>query len=101
MSQHEENQRAAELHDKAAHVHSAASATSGMQDHLTGSEMSRQAHEHSQTGYQHAEEAESNTFHHADISACAHELWLARGCPQGSPDEDWFLAAKQLRARAT
>jgi hypothetical protein len=27
----------------------------------------------------------------------AEEFWRARGCPQGSPDEDWFLAEEQLR----
>jgi hypothetical protein len=26
-------------------------------------------------------------------------LWHARGCPEGSPQEDWFHAAEQLRAR--
>jgi hypothetical protein len=27
----------------------------------------------------------------------AYEFWRARGCPEGSPDEDWFLAEEQLR----
>lgn len=27
----------------------------------------------------------------------AEEFWRARGCPEGSPDEDWFLAEEQLR----
>jgi hypothetical protein len=27
----------------------------------------------------------------------AYEFWRARGCPDGSPDEDWFLAEEQLR----
>ena len=27
----------------------------------------------------------------------AHEFWRARGCPEGSPEEDWFLAEEQLR----
>jgi len=27
----------------------------------------------------------------------AYEFWRARGCPQGSPEEDWFLAEEQLR----
>jgi hypothetical protein len=39
-------------------------------------------------------------FGHDDIAALAHELWQARGCPQGSPEEDWFRAAEQLRARS-
>ena len=31
------------------------------------------------------------------IEILAHEFWRARGCPGGSPDEDWFLAEEQLR----
>ena len=27
----------------------------------------------------------------------AYEFWRARGYPEGSPDEDWFLAEEQLR----
>jgi Protein of unknown function (DUF2934) len=30
-------------------------------------------------------------------SLIAYEFWRARGCPEGSPDEDWFLAEEQLR----
>jgi Protein of unknown function (DUF2934)/DDE domain len=39
------------------------------------------------------------TFGHDDIAAVAHELWQARGCPDGSPQEDWFHAAEELRSR--
>jgi hypothetical protein len=31
------------------------------------------------------------------IEILAHQFWRARGCPEGSPDEDWFLAEEQLR----
>jgi hypothetical protein len=41
----------------------------------------------------------AKAFGHDDIAALAHQLWLARGCPDGSPDEDWFRAAEQLRSR--
>ena len=27
----------------------------------------------------------------------AHELWLERGCPDGTPDEDWYRAEQLLR----
>jgi hypothetical protein len=40
---------------------------------------------------------ETSEFHHADIQARAYKLWVSRGCPGDSADEDWFLAAKQLR----
>ena len=35
----------------------------------------------------------------AAIAARAHELWLARGCPTGSPEVDWFQAEQELRTR--
>jgi hypothetical protein len=38
------------------------------------------------------------TFGHSDIAELAHALWQARGCPQGSPEVDWFHAAHELRA---
>ncbi len=31
------------------------------------------------------------------IAARAHELWIERGCPFGSPDEDWFRAEEEIR----
>jgi Protein of unknown function (DUF2934) len=33
------------------------------------------------------------------IEALAHELWEERGCPIGSPEEDWFRAERQLSER--
>jgi hypothetical protein len=94
-SHYENHQRAAELHDLAAHVHRSADEHRGQQDHLTGHEQSRQALEHSRQAYEH-----TATFGHQEIAALAHELWVARGCPEGSPEEDWFRAAEQLRRRS-
>jgi hypothetical protein len=37
-------------------------------------------------------------FGHEDIATLAYELWRARGCPEGSPEEDWFRAAERLRS---
>jgi hypothetical protein len=31
-----------------------------------------------------------------EISELAYELWVERGYPMGSPDEDWFRAEQQL-----
>jgi hypothetical protein len=101
-SHYENHQRAAELHDVAAHAHRVGE-QHGEGDHLTGHEHSRQALEHSQEAHQNAEGAAAHgvaTFGHADIATLAHELWQARGCPNGSPEADWFQAAKELRARA-
>jgi hypothetical protein len=40
-------------------------------------------------------------FGHAEIAALAYDHWRARGCPHGSPQEDWFQAAEELRSRAS
>jgi hypothetical protein len=42
----------------------------------------------------------SRPYGHAEIAVLAHSLWQARGCPEGSPEQDWFLAVHELRARA-
>jgi hypothetical protein len=34
-----------------------------------------------------------------EIAALAHALWEERGCPEGSPDEDWFRAEEQLKGK--
>ena len=91
-SHYENHQRAAELHDLSAHAHRTAEEQHGKQDHLTGHEQSRQALEH------HAHEPAA--FGHHQIAARAHEIWLAKGRPQGSAEADWFQAAEELRSNA-
>jgi hypothetical protein len=106
-SHYENHQRAAELQDGAAHAHRSAAEAHEKQDHQTGQERSRQALEHSQQAHQHTEEMHRDPvnehgiaiFGHKDIAARAEALWQARGCPEGSPEEDWFQAAQELRAR--
>jgi hypothetical protein len=34
---------------------------------------------------------------HSEIAALAYELWKDRGCPIGSPEEDWFQAEAELK----
>ena len=103
-SNYDNHQQAAELHDAAAHAHSVAE-QQGKQDHLSDHELSRQALEHSQETPQHKQAPTVGhgiaAFGHAEISALAHQLWQARGCPLGSPQEDWFRAAEELRSRAS
>jgi hypothetical protein len=107
-SHYENHQRAAELHDGAAHAHRSAAEAHEKQDHQTGQEQSRQALEHSEQAYQHTAQRGQQgavnehgiaTFGHNDIAQLAHALWQARGCPEGSPEEDWYRAARELRAR--
>jgi Protein of unknown function (DUF2934) len=72
-------------------------------DHLTGHEHSRQSHEHFQSAYRRTQAVTTGhgiaAFGHDDIAALAYELWQTRGCPNGSPEEDWFRAAEELRSR--
>jgi hypothetical protein len=35
------------------------------------------------------------------IRLLAHELWRARGCPIGSPEDDWYIAEQQLKKPLT
>jgi len=35
----------------------------------------------------------------SEIDALAYRLWNERGCPIGSPDEDWFRAEAELNNR--
>ena len=30
------------------------------------------------------------------IAALAYQFWQDRGCPEGTPDEDWFRAEREL-----
>jgi Protein of unknown function (DUF2934) len=104
-SHYENHQQAAELNDGAAHAHRAGE-QQGKQDHLTGHEHSRQAIEHSPQTHQHAPVAATvghgvAAFSHAEIEALAYQHWQAKGCPQGSAQEDWFQAAEDLRSRAS
>jgi hypothetical protein len=106
-SHHENHQRAAELHENAAHAHLSAAEAHEKQEHETGQELSRRALEHSQPAYQHAGQTRQNglnehgfaMFGHDEIAALAHELWQARGCPEGSAEDDWTNASQQLRDR--
>ena len=43
-------------------------------------------------------EAGSNNgvIEHEDIARLAYSYWEARGCPLGSPEEDWFRAEMEL-----
>ena len=104
-SHYENHQQAAELHDGAAHAHRAGE-QQGKQDYLTGHEHSRQALEHLLEAGQPTQQASTvghgiAAFGHAEIAALAYEHWQARGCPHGSPQEDWFHAAEDLRSRAS
>jgi hypothetical protein len=101
-SHYENHQRAAELEDVAAHAHRVAEQQQ-QRDHLTAHEQSRQALEHSREIHAHQDTATVGhgiaAFGHDDIAALARELWRARGCPEGSPDQDWFHAVEILRSR--
>jgi hypothetical protein len=102
-SHYENHQRVTELEDDAAHAHRVGE-LDGKQEHLTGNEQTRQTLEHAHDDRRQSHEATVGhgiaAFGHNDIAALAHELWQARGCPDGSPEKDWFEAVKELRSRA-
>jgi hypothetical protein len=102
-SHYENHQRAAELHDAAAHAHRSAEQQHGKQDHLTGHEHSRQALEHSRDTHEQSDASTTGhgviAFGHDEIEALAHKLWQARGGANGSPQDAWFEAVKELRSR--
>ena len=47
-----------------------------------------------------ASEAETQALSANDIATLAYRLWQERGCPIGSPEEDWFRAEELLTAPA-
>ena len=106
----ESQQIAAEHGDLAAHAHQAGAERHGKEDHLTGHESSRQALEHSNQAYIRGQQehertrtaaASKGTSHEAseqDIAARAYGLWQGRGCPEGSPERDWFQAVEEMRS---
>ena len=40
--------------------------------------------------------ADISKLGNGEIAALAYQLWKDRGCPIGSPDEDWLLAEAEL-----
>ena len=94
--------RAAELHDRAASAHRVA------QNHEKGDEISGQKHSHQALYYSQAANVLTTAiasrdgvtaFAHDEIATLAYEFWQARGCPLGSPEEDWSRAENELRTR--
>jgi hypothetical protein len=43
-------------------------------------------------------EAETQAVSAGDIANLAYRLWQERGCPIGSPEEDWYRAEELLTA---
>lgn len=107
---HDSHHKAAEYHNPAAQAHRNAAERHGHEDHLTGHENSRQALEHSNKAHQHSLEVYQKTSpehggielapeaREEDIAAHAYKLWQARGCPEGSSQEDWFRAVEELQS---
>ena len=36
---------------------------------------------------------------HEEIATLAYAIWMQRGCPVGSPEEDWFRAVREFKKR--
>jgi hypothetical protein len=98
---YENHYRAAELHDRAAEAHRIVQKNE-KGDEIMGEEYARQALGRSQAAGNLTKAVAFGygvmTFGHDEIATLAHELWQARGCPYGSPEEDWLRAERELRA---
>ena len=42
------------------------------------------------------QQTQNSTYEEIALRAC--HLWEKRGCPIGSPEEDWFRAEKEIRS---
>jgi hypothetical protein len=106
-SHYESHQRAAELHEQAALAHRLAAQSREQQDRLTLQEQSKQALDRSHEAYLYTQRVHQKAmnghgialFGPEDTAALAYELWQARGCPEGSPDQDWLRALELLRSK--
>jgi hypothetical protein len=47
-----------------------------------------------------AEEKPPEPVDEKTIAALAHQLWIERGCPIGSQEEDWFNAESALKRQS-
>jgi hypothetical protein len=36
-----------------------------------------------------------DTLEHDEVAELAYQLWILRGCPDGSPDQDWLRAEEE------
>ena len=89
--------KAAELQNLATHQERVGE-LAGDAIHLTPHEQTRLSEEH------HATPGATvghgiHAFGHHEIAALAYELWERRGHPDGSADQDWAEAVKELRSR--
>jgi hypothetical protein len=41
-------------------------------------------------------EETSESERQEEIAALAYQLWQARNCPEGTPEEDWFVAEREI-----
>jgi hypothetical protein len=41
-------------------------------------------------------DTETSSMIHKRVCERAYELWVERGCPEGSPDHDWYTAVHEI-----
>jgi hypothetical protein len=44
-----------------------------------------------------AEPDHSSNLDQDEVARLAYSYWLARGCPEGSPEEDWLRAEQEVQ----
>jgi hypothetical protein len=46
------------------------------------------------------QESQDREADERELAVLAYEFWVERGCPEGSPDEDWFRAVRERQVRS-
>ncbi len=61
--------------------------------------MSRKLRHRSHHGVHEGTDSEETPAPEAELELLAYEYWQQRGCPLGSPEEDWLRAERELQRR--
>jgi hypothetical protein len=41
-------------------------------------------------------DTETSSMIHQRVSERAYEIWMERGCPEGTAEEDWYMAEREI-----
>ena len=80
----------------ASRAHRSTAAEAGWQQWISQPGISEPAAEPARNGHPVTVAGQGQPSHEA-IAALAYALWEQRGCPVGSPEEDWLRAERQLQ----
>jgi hypothetical protein len=87
-----------EIRNSVAYTQSASITEQSRQDDLSEPAPTKQALDFAKN--QDPRASETHESDEPQVAALAYLLWQGRGCPEGSPQEDWYGAEQQLRHAA-